>query len=64
MPVLTVQMTRQDLARLDELARKTHRTRSDVVRAVLSRVQVLQPDLAVPSEIPSLDDALRPEVSR
>jgi Arc/MetJ-type ribon-helix-helix transcriptional regulator len=47
MPVLTVQMTQQDLARLDTLAKQTYRTRSDLVRAALSRLQIVQPDLPV-----------------
>ena len=47
MPVLTVQMSAEDLARLDDLARKTHRSRSDLVRAALTRLEIVQPDLAV-----------------
>jgi predicted transcriptional regulator len=47
MPILTVQMSAEDLARLDDLARKTHRTRSDLVRAALTRLEIAQPDLAV-----------------
>jgi hypothetical protein len=62
MPVLTVQITTQDLARLDDFARKTHRTRSDLVRAALSRLQIVQPDLAVIPVSPDANAAMMPEV--
>ncbi|MGH8064810.1 MAG: ribbon-helix-helix protein, CopG family [Candidatus Entotheonellia bacterium] len=57
-------MSQQDLARLDVLAKKTHRTRSDLVRAVLARVHVVQPDLAVVQALPEADEAATPEVVR
>jgi predicted transcriptional regulator len=62
MPVLTVQMTQQDLARLDTLAHKTHRTRSDLVRAALSRLQIVQPDLAMLPISPAIEGLTTPEL--
>jgi hypothetical protein len=64
MPVLTVVMSQQDLTRLDTLARQTHRTRSDLVRAALSRLQLVQPDLAVIPVSPDTDETTIPEAIR
>jgi len=47
MPILSVLLSQQDFSRVDDLAKRTNRTRSDLVRAVLRRVELIQPDLIV-----------------
>ena len=63
MPILSVVLSQQDLARIDDLAKCAQRTRSDLVRAALRRVELIQPDLVVqPIECPCGEPT--PEVAR